>query len=233
MIKINLLPPSERPVDRTPLPRFLLILTTVAAAAGAVAFIAFLIFVQVKAVNSDLKEKKDELARYKQQVAQYDQMSKELGDLDNKIKEIDSIAGREFVWWQILDAIWSVVVRHRVWLDEIKVLDEKAVQAIMKKSDPSAKALPPYGVLLKCKAASQDPLVYATQPTMADVMTAFRLDLKKHPLLAKLLPQVNFNVDFKVLAEKDYYEGFAMSFEVVLMAEVQAPPTRTAPGARK
>lgn len=233
MIKINLLPPSERPVDRTPLPRFMLILTTVAAAAGAVAFIAYLVFVQVRGVNSDLGEKKKNLALYSEQVKQYDTMTKELTALDNQIKEIDSIAGREVTWWQIVDAIWSVVVRHRVWLDEIKILDDKGVQAIVRKADPTAKTYPPFGIQIKCHAAAQDPLVYATQPTMIDVMTAFRLDLKKNPVIAKVLPQVNFNPDFRVGGEKEYFEAVSLGFEVVLLAETKAPPKPATPGAKK
>jgi hypothetical protein len=221
MIKINLLPPSERPVDRTPLPRFLLILTTVAAAAGAVAFIAYLIFVQVRSVNTDLSEKKKELLRYKDQVAQYDSMQKQITELATKIKEIDSIAGREFPWWQIVDAIW---------IDEIKILDDKTVQGAVKKSDPTAKNFPAYGVSLKCHAAAPDPLAYGAHPQMLDVMAAFRLDLKKHPLLAKYLPQVNFNIDFRVQLEKDFYEGASATFEVTLLGETKAAARPAAPG---
>lgn len=215
MIKINLLPQDLRPVDRTPLPRLFLIFGTTAVGAGLLAYIAYLILVEVKAKNGELAERRKILAQYKQQVDQYDKWDAELKTMTAKTADIERIAGRDVPWWQVIDALWTVVVadNRRVWLEEIRVLDEKGVQTIVRKNDPMARVFPPYGVQVRCGAAGFD----------AQEITRFRLDLKKHPVLRKYLPIMNFNPDFRLAEEKDFVDGVSMGFELVLMADTPKP----------
>jgi len=223
MLKINLLPVSERPVDRTPLPRFLLILATAVVGAGLTAYIALLVFNDSRPLDQIMEERKKELRSYDGDVAEHDQLEAAVKQARARIKEKDQFAGRDIAWNDVVSAVWDIVAdrRHeRIWFDEIKVLDEKAVQQIIKKGDPQAKQYPPYALQIKCHAAGVN---------IQDI-TRFRLDLKKNEILRKTLPSMTFNPDFRVTAEKDYVEEFSMTFEVYLFPEVQAAPTRKPPG---
>ncbi len=221
MIKINLLPPNERPVDRTPLPRFLLIVADAVVGAAVVAYLAYLVLVQVKAVDADLQENRRKLADYAADAREHDRLEAKIQEKLAKIKEIDQVAGRDIVWHEVIDALWTVVARNEhVWFDEIKVLDDRSVQAIVRKNDPQAKQFPPYGLQIKCHAAGLN----------AQDITRFRMDLKKNATLAAALPVMNFNPDFRATPERDYVEEYSMVFEVVMMPDPNAPAGRSASG---
>ncbi|MBI2901669.1 MAG: hypothetical protein HYY17_15910 [Planctomycetes bacterium] len=215
MIKINLLPPEQRPVDRTPVPRLALILLTTLAGVGLLAYIAYLILVEVRAKNDELVEARKKLRQYDAQVKQYDQLDGDLKKEIAKTADIEKIAVRDVPWWQVIDALWSVVAvqDRRVWLETIQVLDDKGASQIVRGKDPMARAFPPYGLRVTCYAAGLD----------IQEITRFRLDLKKNPVIRKYLPTMNLDPTFRVNEERDFVDGVSLFFEIVLLADMPKP----------
>ena len=64
-------------------------------------------------------------------------------------------------------------------------------------------------------------------------MTRFRTSLKEHPLLKKILPGLNINVDWKKSDEKEYAEAYSLNFSVTLVGPVQAPAKPAGPAPKK
>jgi hypothetical protein len=213
MLKINLLPIERRKPERTPLPRFMVVAATALVAAAMVSWVLW-ILLQIRGVTSDIEDKTAALKRLEERVAEHDKFMERINQLKAKIAEIDSVTKPESEWWRAINALWDVIHGNkRVWVDEIKVLNETGVQAEVKKGDPDSKLTPPFGVTMRCHVAGHD----------VAGMTKFRSDLKDHVVLQELLPLVNFNPDWKVDEEKDYAEKTSIQFYVVL-AGTDTPP---------
>lgn len=214
MIKINLLPSEKRKAERTPLPRFFLIVINAAALVLFAAGIAYYALIHIPIVRSQTADAIRERADLQKDVDKHDQLEKELQALQAKVRQIDQLTNRDLEWWQAVNALWDVVIENeKVWIDDIKMLDGRAVAAELKKSDSAYKDTPPYGIAMRCHVAGDE----------VETLTKFRKALRDNPTLKKLAPGLNINVDWKKDDEKSYQEGFSLSFNVTLVAPVMAP----------
>ncbi len=220
MIKINLLPVDRRKTERTPLPRFFLILSTAGVAAGLTLYILW-ILIQIKDVSDRIDHETKELARLQPFVQEHTKLSNELSELERKLNEIRGLVSRdvELGWWRAVDALWSVVHAHpKVWIEDLRAIDGRTSGGELKRIDPNSSEVPPYAVSMRCNVAGNE----------VAAMTQFRLALKDHPVLQETLTTVNFNVDWRVSRETGFEEAHSIAFSVTLFAP-STPPKRKAP----
>jgi hypothetical protein len=221
MIRINLLPAEKRKTERTPLPRLTLIMITAAAATGIVIWVLW-ILLEIKNTTFEIEKANAELASYKLKLPEFQTLTDKVTKLQAKIQEIDSLTTRDMDdgWWRAINALWDVINAHpRIWIDELKVLNEHSIQTEFKRSDPDSKIVPPYGVTLKCHVAGED---------VAE-MTKFRNSLKTHAIVQETLYNLNINIDWKVDDEKDSDIKNSISFSVTLAGPMTKPKKKGAP----
>lgn len=221
MIKINLLPSEKRKAERTPLPRFFLIVVNVAAAALFALGIVYYTLIKIPGVERDIKAAQDLRKDLQPKVDEHDALVKDRDAVKTKVEQIVRLTNRGIEWWQAVNAVWEVIQDNpKVWIDEIRMIDGKGVAGELKKADSASKDTPPFGLGLKCHTAGDEVLT----------LTSFRAALKKHPTLSRILPGVNFSVDWKKDDEKDFPEKNSLSFNVTLFGASSAPPPPVAKG---
>lgn len=223
MIRINLLPAEKRKVERTPLPRLTLIMITAAAAAGLLVWIAW-ILLEISKTSSEIENATSELNGLKTKLPEFEALTAKRDKLKAKITEIDELSKRDVDegWWRAINALWDVINNSpRIWIDELRALDERAVQPEVKRADPDDKMAPPYGATMRCHVAGDEVVE----------MTRFRNALKAHPVLQETLTFVNINVDWKVDDEKDFDVKNSISFTVTLVGPMSKPKKKGAPPA--
>jgi len=223
MIRINLLPAEKRKAERTPLPRLALIMATSAVATVLLVYIAW-ILMKIKLTSDEIDAKTSELASLQPRLAEYEQVTRRRDALRAKITEIDDLSKRQMEdgWWRAVNALWDVINNHpRVWVDDIRILDERSVQSEPRRADADDKLAPPYGVSFRCHVAGDE---------VAE-MTRFRTALKAHPVLQETLTYVNMNVDWKVDDEKDY-NSQSVSFAISMWGALTKPKKKGAPPAK-
>lgn len=112
MIEINLLPPELRPVERTPLPRFLV---WCVGAAVAVAGGFLLVFMYLKWLP-DLKQESatlDEQISQKQALAaEADKLDREIAEIGKRQKAIEQLWKGRTIWWAKLDQLVDLVPEY-------------------------------------------------------------------------------------------------------------------------
>jgi Tfp pilus assembly protein PilN len=222
MIKINLLPPEKRKAERTPVSRFALILVDVIAAMIILAYLATIVL-KIWDVESQIDIKNQELKSLQSAVEQHDRLDREQQALQAKVREIEDLTGRDIQWWEAVNALWDVIHQNpKVWIDDMKVLDDRQAQSDLKKMDasPAMKLTPTFGVSMRCHVAGND---------VAE-MTRFRTDLKANAVLTRALPLLNFDVDWRVEDEKDAQEKASIGFNVTLFGFKKAAATAAAAG---
>lgn len=214
MIKINLLPSEKRKAERTPLPRFFLIVVNAAALVLFAAGIAFYVLIKIPSIKRDTEDAIKTRQSLQSAVDTHDRLLKELQELQGKVAQINQLTNREIEWWQAVNAVWDVIIENeKVWIDDIKMLDAKAVATEMKKSDSAYKDSPPFGLSMRCHVAGED----------VETLTRFRRALRESPAVQKLMPSQNINVDWKKDDEKGFLEGYSLSFTVTLVGAIQPP----------
>jgi hypothetical protein len=216
MIKINLLPPEKRKAERTPVSRFALMLVDVVAAMLILAYLAT-IMLKIRDTQSQIDTQKATLNSLKSAVEQHDRLDKEVQMLAAKVREIEDLTKRDIEWWEAVNALWDVIHQNpRVWIDDLKMLDDRQATTDAKRMDPNLAPL--YGVSMRCHVAGNEVVE----------MTRFRNDLKNHPVLGRNLPLLNFDVDWRVEDERESQEKSSLSFQVTLFGFKKTAPT---PGA--
>jgi hypothetical protein len=219
MIKINLLPPEKRKAERTPLPRFFLIIATAAAAALVVVYILWALF-RINLVESEIQEANSTLQSLQAGVQEHDRLEGEKTLLAGKVSEIKSLITREVQWWRAVNSLWEVIHRNpRVWIDDFRTLDAMGAQNDVKRADEGFTDVPPYGITMKCHVAGSDVVE----------LTRFRESLKNDPNLMEMLSFINFNPDWKVDPEPDFDEKESLSFSITMWGP-QKPIVKRRPG---
>jgi Tfp pilus assembly protein PilN len=126
MIKVNLLPPEYRKVERTPVLRFVTILCGVvlsASAIGAFLYVHFGMLVNVISEREKLAETRDVLKRDVKLAHDLDQDAKEYRTRRDTIEEIGQ---NRLLWSRKIDELCDIVQnkgdtkRHLVWLSQIR-----------------------------------------------------------------------------------------------------------------
>ncbi len=222
MIKINLLPAEKRKAERTPLPRFFLIVINAAAFVLFAAGIIYFTLIKLPQVERDIRSNLDQRANLQKDVEKHDARQKELEALKQKVGQIDQLTTRGIEWWQAVNAVWDVIQENpKVWIDDLKMVDGKTAVTELKKSDPLARDVPPFGLSLKCHVSGED----------VSTLTQFRTSIKNNPILQRILPGLNISVDWKKDDEKAYAELYSLAFSVTLFGKVPLPPAPAKPAA--
>jgi Tfp pilus assembly protein PilN len=132
MIEINLLPPDRRPIERTPLPRFVALLVGILVI-GAELFYAFLFHaIRIPNDKEALGQLKVNAERKKTDAAQADKYQKAIDDLNVRTKAVvDLIRNRNKTW------VWTPVLDH---LDEPSVLPDEVWLTKLDVKPPAGKS---------------------------------------------------------------------------------------------
>jgi hypothetical protein len=223
MIRINLLPVEKRKAERTPVPRFFMILATAGTAAGFFFYVMY-VLLEINQVSNQILDTQNEITKLKPKVAEFDRLTQQKAAATAKLNEINSVLSRDIDigYWRAANALWDVISsHHKVWIDDFKMMDARTSQGEYKRVFPDGKETPPYGFSMKCHVAGAE----------VQEMTKFREALKAHPVLVYCMPTINFNPDWKIDDEKDTAERFSISFTVSLFGSLDVPKTG-APGAQ-
>ncbi|MCK5579578.1 MAG: hypothetical protein KAI63_08650 [Planctomycetes bacterium] len=125
MIQINLLPIERRRKEKTPLPRFLILI------AGVIACLLLGVWnihgcSQLKQAEKQRTEKTQERDQLKVAVAPYQKLQAEEAGMKARKKSIDSVLKtRTFLWWQAVDCLWEVICEYNtIWLTSFEAKGE-------------------------------------------------------------------------------------------------------------
>src|SRR5579883_2090061 len=220
MIKINLLPTEKRKAERTPLPRFLLIAST-AAAFFILLFYNLWILKRISDKKDEIAMKEADLQRLQPFVQEHDKLLARQTDLQNKVREIESLINRDVEYWRTINALWDVIHQNpRVWIDDLRILDARAAPGELRRSDPDTKEAVAYGVSMRCHVAGEE----------VSEMTKFRKALKENLTLQENLTLINFDVDWRVNdeKEKDSAESHSIDFAISMFG-LATKPVKKAP----
>jgi len=105
MISINLLPPDLRPVERTPLPRFLVIIMGVALGAVGLVLLIFMHFIWIPGVQSKIANKEQVLVNLRLQAAEYQVLASALQNITQRTRALEEIWRTRTLWWAKLDLL--------------------------------------------------------------------------------------------------------------------------------
>jgi len=214
MLKINLLPLEKRRAEKTPLPRFFLIVADAAITAILVIYIIS-ILLKVSDAKDANKDKDNAIKGLAEDVAKYDRIDADIKTVEARAKEAQDVVYRQFRWAEITENIWAVISKNKVWIDKLEAIDLRTAQSELKKVRPDTKDIAIGAVKLVCHAIGPYP----------NFMTKFRMDLKTDPKLSKIFNVININPDYTVEEEKDFQEGSSVSFSIILIGITAAPPT--------
>jgi Tfp pilus assembly protein PilN len=126
MIEVNLLPEDRRPVERTPLPRFLTILGGVIGFCIEGVFIVFLLTLipQKKGFLESLRLREK---RAKAEVDQVETIKKRIKEVGERKKGIDKLANDRRLWAPILYRLCDPeLLPPKVWYSELRLDTKKA-----------------------------------------------------------------------------------------------------------
>lgn len=126
MIEINLLPQEFRRVERTPLPRFIIIIVGVILIVGGGLFLVNK-RLDVRRANIAVKDNKENLASYKKSVDEYNKLVAEIKEIEIRTEAISSIWQSRLFLAVKLDELADLIPRY-VGLSELK-FDEAAGKA--------------------------------------------------------------------------------------------------------
>lgn len=221
MIKINLLPLDKRKTERTPLKGAGLMIAD-AVVFGVMAILVIIHLIEIGNVNAEIKTNKDTLASLQPAVKEHDQLKLETEQLTREAEDLRKVVGaRPFRWSEVIDAVWDAIHKHkRVWVDAIEQQDGKQMESKLKTTDPKTTITGvKHGLHLKCHVAGLD----------VKSMTAFRMELKENPRVARFFPHMNFDVQWNTMEQKEFAEKWSLDFEVMLINTGQTEGNTPAP----
>jgi len=119
MIRINLLPPEYRVVEKTPIGLFaaFLVLVTIACLAGVM--YAYL-FIELKAQEGRLEKVKGERERLRNEVAQIEELRQKLTEYSRRQHVIMDIRSGRIYWSRKLDLLAQMTPKN-IWFSSLKM----------------------------------------------------------------------------------------------------------------
>ncbi len=214
MIRINLLPVEKRKAERTPLPRFGLVVLDVAVLT-AIAFYCVFLFFRISQVEQQIAELQAERERLEPEVKQHQALTTKKGALEAAHREIGETTNRKVEWWRAMDAVWEVIHNNpRVWITDLQTVDGNGAAGAAKSYNPEFADTPPYGVFLRCYCGGRDVAQF----------TKFRKDLKRNADVKKYFKEINWDAQWTLQSEPEYVEQYSMSFDIRLIGKAQPPP---------
>lgn len=156
MIKINLLPLEKRRPERTPLGRFLLIVSGVAAVCVIAVVIFWLQFIKIadaKKVVEDIEQKLNSPQAAKDR-AEFDALTAKKAAAEGRKQTVEKLKA-PFRWTEILDIICDKLetTHTKVWIDEIKMFELND----MRTKAQTLGFTPETGMVLEGSSAGPDP----------------------------------------------------------------------------
>ncbi|MBI4711946.1 MAG: hypothetical protein HY762_01365 [Planctomycetes bacterium] len=202
MIKINLLPVEKRRVEKTPLPRFLL-LNAVIIICLLLGFWNGYILFKLQGKEKILAESKQRLTGLNAQVKDFDKMVSDENVLSQWSKSVAEVEKtRKFLWWEQVDQLWDVVQSApTVWLTNQLRVDDAGTSQL-------AGTTPIEGVIvIDCLSAGDKP----------EPMGEFRIKLRSHPGLTNVFDMITKNpLNIEKVSMPDTTEGYALRFSMEL-----------------
>lgn len=214
MLKINLLPVEKRKPERTPVPRFALILALAAIASSLIFYIIY-VLIDISAITKTIEAKNKELADVREKVKDHAALQGQVATLRQEWQEDSSVAMRPFNWSLAIETLWDVIYQNdRIWIDSISILETSSAVSSISSTIPGETSRPYTAVVLRCNAAGNDP----------GIMTKFRMDLKTDKKLLKYFTMINISSDWYINQEGETASQFSIPFTVTLYAPLQAKP---------
>lgn len=211
MLQINLLPLEKRKPERTPIPRFALILALTAATVGIAFYVVFL-FIEISNLSKTIVEKNLRYADVVKQVADFPTLQAEASAAQSTWTQIEQVAVRPMRWSLAIRALVDVIVKNpRIWIENITMLDAGTARSMRASQVPGDRGAAGGGIVIRCGAAGNN----------TSVMTKFRNDLKTDPALKAYFDRINVSPDWTITTEDGYEERHSIPFTVTLFAPPQ------------
>jgi Tfp pilus assembly protein PilN len=109
MITINLLPADLRPIERTPLPRLLVILVGLTLGLVGVVALAFTQIIFIPRVRDRITKEEEVLANLRQQAAEHQTLTIALQNITQRENALQEIYKTRTIWWKKLDVLADLV----------------------------------------------------------------------------------------------------------------------------
>jgi Tfp pilus assembly protein PilN len=125
MIEVNLLPEEYRRAERTPLPRFIVILVGVALVASLGLFLTKK-YLDVKEARNDKAAKEKALQGYQDDIAQYNELVAKINEIKVRTTAIEAIWQSRLYWAVKLDQLADLVPNY-VGLTGLKLEEPRGI----------------------------------------------------------------------------------------------------------
>jgi Tfp pilus assembly protein PilN len=230
MITINLLPADLRPIERTPLPRFLVILAGVALGAVGIVFLVAMQFVLIPRVRDAISKEDDVLASLRQQAAEFQTLTLSLQNITQREKALREIYKTRTIWWKKLDLLCDLTPSY-VGLTGLSFREPTGVAR--------GTAAPDAGTLkLDCIAAkAEEKRVASFRRILKGEIppewgTEADTDLGKE-FIADFVGEEILDYGWRVVTVRDYGDQPAIQFTLEMKLKPKVtPPAKTATTAR-
>ena len=150
MLQINLIPLEKRRKDRTPLPRFLIIIGSIIIVLGLL-FWDLTTWVNTNNEKGKLDVLKQEVEKKKSSLVDLSKLQDEKKQLEGWKQAADAVkALRVFKWWEVVDDLWYIFGEFPdIWISSFKGQDT---------AQNSASKVPIEATLsFDCKGLGEDP----------------------------------------------------------------------------
>ncbi len=212
MIRINLLPPEKRRLERTPLPVFILMVLAIVIFGGGAAYTYMSLAKKQELENEEasLLKRKADLERTAQEVTA---LKGALAKLGQEVVELSSVIPlQELNTTTIIGQLVAVLSEHSVWIDEVKIyFDPADIQTSYKRVETSAVKFPTIAIEVKCNTPS----------AKTQLATLVRRALENDEFFRKYFPEINKYPKLKVNSEIEYEEEKSLSFEIQLFTQIK------------
>jgi Tfp pilus assembly protein PilN len=128
MIKVNLLPPEYRKIERTPILRFVTILCGVVLSASAIGAFLYVHFGELVTVTSEAEKLEANYNQIDRKAKESQALAREAAEYKKRRDTINQVGRNRLLWSKKLDELCDVIQnkgdtkRYLVWLDSIRTL---------------------------------------------------------------------------------------------------------------